>query len=101
MVKQKIRYLVFILAMIAGATPVSAQKKKQSSNQVTPKNAMQKERKNLEEKQAQYQQSKNHHQEAQDKQTRKRMKRNLKKARKHSWGKDVPWYKRWFRKSKV
>jgi hypothetical protein len=28
------------------------------------------------------------------------MKKNLKRAEKHSWGKDVPWYKRWFRKKK-
>jgi len=77
-----------------------AQKKKQT-NQVTPQNAMDKDRKNLEQKQAQYQDSKKTHTQKQDKATQKRMKKNLKRAQKHSWGKEVPWYKRWFRKNKV
>jgi ABC-type protease/lipase transport system fused ATPase/permease subunit len=41
------------------------------------------------------------HLKRQDKATQKRMKKNLRKAQKHSWGKDVPWYKRWFRKKKI
>jgi type VI protein secretion system component VasK len=41
------------------------------------------------------------HLKRQDKATRKRMKKNMRKAQKHSWGKDVPWYKRWFHKKKI
>lgn len=40
------------------------------------------------------------HVKRQDKATQKRMKKNLRRAEKHSWGKEVPWYKRWFRKKK-
>lgn len=88
------------LLLLASGIPMSAQKKKQH-NQITRQDAIANDKKKLEQQQAKYQSSKDHHLETQDKQTRKRMKRTLKRARKHSWGKDVPWYKRWFRKGKV
>jgi hypothetical protein len=75
-----------------------AQRKGDSTNKVTPSSARKKDADALDQKQNEYQQRKNHHLESQDKATRKRMKKNLRKARKHSWGKDIPWYKRWFRK---
>jgi len=99
-VRKHLRYLCLVALIIVTAFESQAQKKKQT-NQVTPQNAMDKDRKNLEQKQAQYQDSKKTHTKKQDKATQKRMKKNLKRAQKHSWGKEVPWYKRWFRKNKV
>jgi hypothetical protein len=92
------RALVYALLMtIAVALPrsVGAQVKSES-NKVTPQTARKKEADALEKKQSEYQLRKNHHMDSQDKATRKRMKKNLRKARRLSWGKNVPWYKRWF-----
>ena len=50
---------------------------------------------------AKYQEGVDHHKSLQDKATQKRMKKNLKRAEKQSWGKNVPWYKRWFRKKRI
>jgi len=99
-VNKVLRILFILLSIQFVAIPVFAQKKKQK-DQVTPQNAMDKQNKNQEQKQAQYQERKKTHVKKQDKATQKRMKKNLKRAQKHSWGKEVPWYKRWFRKSKV
>jgi len=88
--------LCALLVLVAAET--SAQRKADSGNKVTPATARKKEGEALEQKQNEYHQRKDHHLEVQDKATRKRMKKNLRKARRHSWGKDVPWYKRWFRK---
>lgn len=70
-------------------------------NQITPENAKDQERVNLENKQKEYVTKKNYHSKNQDKATQKRMKKNLRRAEKHSWGKDIPWYKRWFRKKRL
>ncbi len=94
------RVISIFLSLQLAVIPLYAQKKKEK-NKVIPANAHEKQRKNLEEKQAQYQGSKEAHKKKQDQATQKRMKKNLKRAQKHSWGKEVPWYKRWFRKSKV
>jgi hypothetical protein len=71
---------------------------KPDSQKVTPQTARKKEAEALEKKQSEYQSRRDHHLESQDKATRKRMKKNLRKARRQSWGKNVPWYKRWFRR---
>jgi|688.fasta_scaffold2339610_2 Ni/Co efflux regulator RcnB len=71
---------------------------KTDAQKVTPQTARKKEAESLEKKQNEYQSRKDHHLESQDKATRKRMKKNLRKARRQSWGKNVPWYKRWFRR---
>lgn len=97
--KTILRNLMVLILLMTAASPAYSQKRK--SNQQTPKTAVEKQQKALEQKQAQYQGDKNHHRDIQDKETRKRMNRNYKRAQKHSWGKDVPWYKRWFHKSKV
>lgn len=68
---------------------------------MTPQSAAEKDAKARGEKEAQYIDGRVHHKKVQDKATRKRMKKNLKKAERHSWGKDVPWYKRWFRRKKI
>jgi hypothetical protein len=73
--------------------------KKSDAQKVTPQTARQKEADALEKKQNEYNSRKDHHLEVQDKATRKRMKKNLRKARRLSWGKNIPWYKRWFRRS--
>lgn len=95
------RLLFFILTFLFLALPADllAQRKKET-NKVTPEMAMDKEKTAREAKNAEYKGRKDHHKKIQDKATRKRMKKNLRKAEKHSWGKDVPWYKRWFRKDK-
>jgi hypothetical protein len=71
---------------------------KSDAEKVTPATARKKEVEALEKKQGEYDSRMEHHLKSQDKATRKRMKKNLRKARRMSWGKNVPWYKRWFRR---
>jgi hypothetical protein len=93
-----IRALVyaFFLAIAASLPQSMDAQVKSESNKVTPQTARKKEAEALEKKQSEYHLRKNHHMDSQDKATRKRMKKNLRKARRLSWGKNVPWYKRWF-----
>ena len=96
----KVRTVIRIICIVvAFAIPVAidAQNKSEGSK-VTPQTARKKEAEALEKKQSEYQSRKDHHLDVQDKATRKRMKKNLRKARRQSWGKNVPWYKRWFRR---
>jgi hypothetical protein len=96
----RVRTVIRIICIVvAFAIPVSidAQNKSEGSK-VTPQTARKKEAEALEKKQSEYQSRKDHHLDVQDKATRKRMKKNLRKARRQSWGKNVPWYKRWFRR---
>lgn len=74
--------------------------KKREKNKVTPEMGAQKQQAAKEAKRAEYNMRHEHHKNIQDKATQKRMKKNLKKAERHSWGKEVPWYKRWFRKER-
>ncbi|HEY8404098.1 MAG TPA: hypothetical protein VIK71_05760 [Flavobacteriales bacterium] len=98
--KSLLRILLLGTVLLAVQQPAFAQKKKQT-NQVTPQNAQSRQKANKEQKIAEYQDSKKAHVKKQDKATQKRMKKNLKRAQKHSWGKEVPWYKRWFHNPKV
>ena len=91
------RLLLFTVMQIAVFGAYA--QKKSDAQKVTPQTARQKEADALEKKQNEYNSRKDHHLEVQDKATRKRMKKNLRKARRLSWGKNVPWYKRWFRRS--
>ena len=91
-----IRFVMLSLLMTS-AVQLAAQPEK-DAQKVTPQTARKKEAEALEKKQTEYQTRRDHHLESQDKATRKRMKKNLRKARKQSWGKNVPWYKRWFRR---
>ncbi len=68
------------------------------AEKVTPATARKKEAEALEKKQGEYDSRMEHHLKSQDKATRKRMKKNLRMARRMSWGKNIPWYKRWFRR---
>lgn len=94
----RILQMLFFSLLISIAADAVAQRKPDTGNKVTPESARKKDAEALEKQQSEYQKRKDHHLEVQDKATRKRMKKNLRKARKLSWGKDVPWYKRWFRK---
>jgi hypothetical protein len=89
--------LVVLYLLVCSASQLAAQPKS-DAQKVTPQTARKKEAEALEKKQTEYQSRRDHHMESQDKATRKRMKKNLRKARKQSWGKNVPWYKRWFRR---
>jgi hypothetical protein len=93
------------LVILAGALTLNADaQRKKEKNKNTPESAAkadaEKQASAQQEKQNQYKSRRDHHLEVQDKATRKRMKKTKKKAERHSWGKDVPWYKRWFRKDK-
>lgn len=96
--------LMLMLAFVlAGAGEAHGQKRpgrRRGQDVQTPENALDKERANRESKEAEYRMRRDHQAEIQDKSTRKRMKKNLKKAQKQSWGKSVPWYKRVFRRRK-
>ena len=89
--------LVMLSFLISIGFQLAAQPKS-DAQKVTPQTARKKEAEALEKKQTEYQSRRDHHMESQDKATQKRMKKNLRKARKQSWGKNVPWYKRWFRR---
>lgn len=89
--------LVMLAFLMCTALHAVAQPKS-DAQKVTPQTARNKEAEALEKKQNEYQSRRDHHMESQDKATQKRMKKNLRKARKQSWGKNVPWYKRWFRR---
>ena len=98
------RIIILLFSLLISSEMAFGQKTKKKpakqENQVTPENAKDKERANLENKQKEYVTKKDYHSKNQDDATRKRMKKNLRRAEKHSWGKDVPWYKRWFRKKR-
>lgn len=69
---------------------------KEKSEQIGPKEAAENKAAAAEKKQNEYSSRKKTHLKAQDRQTRKRMKRTLRHAERYSWGKEAPWYKRWF-----
>lgn len=80
----------------------NAQKRPPKQKDVqTRENAITKEKEAKALKQAEYTARSEHHSALQDKATKKRMKKNLKRSQKHSWGKEVPWYKRIFRRRHV
>jgi len=81
--KALLKFLLPVILLLAGSPELLAQRQKKESNKVTPASAQKKEAGAL---------------ESQDKATRKRMKKTLKKAERHSWGNRAPWYKRWFRR---
>jgi hypothetical protein len=69
---------------------------KEKSEQIGPKEAAENKAAAAEKQQNEYSSRKKTHLKAQDRQTRKRMKRTLRHAERYSWGKEAPWYKRWF-----
>ena len=71
---------------------------KEKSEQMGPEEAAKKKEATAEKQSNDYNARRKAHLKAQDRQTRKRMKRTLKTAERYSWGKQAPWYKRWFGK---
>jgi hypothetical protein len=102
MIKSKhILGVLVVMLFLMSHSSVWAQRKrdkKQEAAQQTPESAANKDKADKERKVGEYQNTKKHHQSIQDEATRKRMKKNLKKAERHSWGKGAPWYKRWFKR---
>ncbi len=98
----RLKLLIVLMLAFLSAMPSVAQSGggNQPSKQITPKDAIDKQKQREKEQDDQLKAREEHHKKIQDKATRKRMKKNLKKAEKQSWGKNVPWYKRWFRKKK-
>lgn len=100
----KIRFILIILSLMVVGSDAAAQKikkgPKKDKNQITPENAGNQENADKARKQEEYRVKNDHHKDIQDDATKKRMKKNLKRSQKHSWGKEIPWYKRWFRKKK-
>jgi|694.fasta_scaffold00452_25 hypothetical protein len=96
-------HILFLLLLAGLSQPLMAQKKREK-NKTTAEDGQkadaEKQASAKKQKQDEYSVRNEHHKKIQSKETRKRMKKNLKRAEKHSWGKDVPWYKRWFRKKK-
>jgi biopolymer transport protein ExbD len=94
--------LMFFFGATSNVAKAQGRKKKppKQENVQTPQNAMDKDKAIKAEKQGKYLGRRNHHYEIQDKATQKRMKENEKRALRISQGKDVPWYKRVFRKRK-
>jgi len=101
----KLRIILFLLSLIIADSDAIAQKSKKrpekQKDQITPENAADQENANKARFQQEYTVKNEHHKNIQDDATRKRMKKNLKRSQKHSWGKEIPWYKRWFRKKKI
>ncbi|MEN9640143.1 MAG: hypothetical protein RLZZ262_2012 [Bacteroidota bacterium] len=100
----RILHVLLLVAFSLGIAQVSSAQrkrdKKQEAASQTPESAEAKEKADHERKLGEYRNSKKHHESIQDEATRKRMKKNKKKAERHSWGKTAPWYKRWFRRDK-
>ena len=94
--KSTFKALFFILILSFGTERVNAQDDKQ-----TRANALEREKEAKAIKQAEYDAHREHISDLQGKKVQKRMKKNLKKSQKISQGKQVPWYKRVFRKKRI
>jgi Flp pilus assembly protein TadB len=94
--KHTFKILFFILSICLGATSLSAQ-----DDQQTRANALEREKAAKEQKQAEYDAHREHISDLQGKKVQKRMKKNLKKSQRISQGRQVPWYKRVFRKKRI
>lgn len=88
--------MIVCAVVLSVATTASAQDDVQ-----TRENAVKREQEAKAAKQAEYDAHRDHLEEIQDKATRKRMKKNLKKSQRISQGKQIPWYKRVFRKRRT
>lgn len=96
------RILFLIILIYFGAITTQAQKRPpKEKNKQTRENAVDIKAAQRKEREVKYLEHKEHLRDIQDKSTKKRMKKNLKRAQKHSQGKSIPWYKRLFRKRKL
>ena len=89
--------IFFFIIFIATASVCVAQKRPpKQDNVVTPADGAKKSAENKNRKWEEYETKKNHHNEIQDKATKKRMKESLKKSKSHGSPNRVPWYKKLF-----
>lgn len=96
-----IRALLIVVFMAFGNLHADAQRRPRrdkGSDVQTPENALDRDKEERARIEAEYKAKHDHQNELQDKSTRKRMKRNLKRSQRQSWGKEIPWYKRVFRR---
>jgi hypothetical protein len=91
-------FLMYSLASPSLLAQKTKNRPEKQKNVQTRESAMEKEGAAKAEKEAAYVSRAEHHKKLQDKATQKRMKKNLKRAQKHSRGKEIPWYKRIFRR---
>jgi UDP-N-acetylglucosamine:LPS N-acetylglucosamine transferase len=90
----KIFLLCFLLCI--GSVQLRAQ-----DDQQTRANALEREKAAKALKQAEYDAHREHISDLQGKKVQKRMKKNLKKSQRISQGRQIPWYKRIFRKKRI
>lgn len=99
------RYIIQIFLvgfLLINAESALAQRKgKSGGDEQTVQNAEERKRAQLAEREAQYNGHREHLKDIQTKKTQKRMKKNMKRAKKISQGRDIPWHKRLFRKRRV
>ena len=89
--------IFFLFTFIAAGSVCLAQKKPpKQDNVVTPADGANKSAENKNRKWEEYETKKNHHNEIQDKATKKRMKESLKKSKSHGSPNRVPWYRKIF-----
>ncbi len=96
----KVALLAAVILMNMPADAQNRPKKQRGSDVQTPENAMDRDKADRSAIEAGYKERRGHHDDLQDKATKKRMKKNLKRSQKQSWGKEIPWYRRMFRKRK-
>lgn len=98
----KFKIFMIIVGMLTLASfEIQAQKRPpKEENKQTRENAVDQKEAQRRLKEAEYLDHREHLEDIQTKETKRRMKKNLKKAQKHSQGKSVPWHKRIFRKRK-
>lgn len=89
------------MLLFSGFSSFAQRKGKSTDDNQTVQNAEERKKAQLAEREAQYYSHRDHLKDIQTKKTQKRMKKNLKKAQKLSQGREIPWYKRLFRKRRV
>lgn len=88
---------LFFISLISVTSQCTAQKRPpKQDNVVTPADGAKKNAENKNRKWEEYETKKTHHQEIQDKATKKRMKESLKKSKSHASPNRIPWYKKLF-----
>lgn len=90
-----IKLIVFGVALTCSSAAIA------QDDVQTRENAVKRDQEAKAAKQAEYDAHRDHLEDIQDKATRKRMKKNLKKSQRISQGKQIPWYKRMFRKRRT
>lgn len=94
--------ILYILLFLCIALTADAQKRPpKEKNKQTRENAVDIKEAQRKQRESQYLDHREHIRDLQDKKTLKRMKKNLRRAERHSQGKSIPWHKRLFHKRRV